>query len=75
MAKKRNMEEFFATLLEKLGEYYETKLESGEFPAADQKCLIQLLKDNNITIDPASGAPIEGLLDGDFSGLEEMFKQ
>ena len=76
MAKKgRDLEQFFSMLLEKLGEFYEQKLNEGDLSSQDQKNLIQLLKDNNITIDPVSGEPLEGILNGDFSALEDVLGQ
>lgn len=73
--KKRDMEDLFGGLLELLGEYYESKLKSGELSAQDQKNLIQLLRDNNITIDPSTGEPLSGILDGDFTSFDDMFQR
>jgi hypothetical protein len=64
---KGQIEEKLTDALDKTVEFYLNKLRDGDLSAAEQKNLIQLFRDNQITIDPKSANPLEDLVNGDFS--------
>lgn len=68
-------EEKLSVLLDMLAEYYKGKIADGELFSNEQKNLIQLLRDNNITAEPNSGTPIDDILNGNFEGLDEAVEQ
>lgn len=75
MVGKRQTEEKLHELLDILSDYFKQKLADGNLSANEQKNLIQLLRDNNITIEPNSGTPLDDIVDGNFEGLEDSVEQ
>lgn len=71
----KNTEEKLSVLLDLLADYYKEKIKAGELSSNEQKNLIQLLRDNNITVEPNSGTPLDDILNGDFTGLDEAVEQ
>lgn len=67
----KNLDELLGELLGHLAEFYKGKLLAGDLGANEQKNLIQLFRDNNITCDPTTGEPLEDILNGNFEGLED----
>jgi len=72
MSDKREIERKLTEALDALVEYYKSKAKDKEgLSPSEQKNLIQLLKDNHVTIDIRKGIPLESILNGDFSDLDE----
>lgn len=64
--KKSQAEEILTELLEQLGSFYKEKIEEKQLSAAEQKNLIQLLRDNQITVDPTEANPLDSIINGNF---------
>jgi len=64
------IEEKLTNALDTMVEFYLKKLAKKELSAAEQKNLIQLLRDNKITIDPKFQDPLESIANGDLDGID-----
>jgi len=69
-------EEKLTQVFDNLVEFYIKKLKDNDLSASEQKNLVQLLKDNNITIDPKHKDPLEAIANGDFTDIDwEEFEE
>lgn len=69
-------EEKLTQVFDNLVEFYIKKLKDNDLSASEQKNLVQLLKDNNITIDPKQKDPLEAIANGDFTDINwEEFEE
>ncbi len=57
----KHIEEKLVNLLEELIDDYRVKLKNGELNASDRKVIVELLKNNGITIDLKKGNPLSFL--------------
>jgi len=63
-------EEKLTDLLDCLTDFFKEKLINGELTAAEQKNVVQLLRDNGITIDTKEADPLKQIAEGNFDDID-----